>query len=101
VTIGDEMALQRSSNGSRVSKLHTQRAGQPTFDVIVEVKSKLHNQWRVTMDSGQAVDAILEGRKYPAEVRADLVIPCRFFSLVFFSWLGSLPVGVVGLLPRP
>lgn len=71
VTIGDEMAIQRSHNSSRVSKLHTQRAGQPTFDVVVEVRSRYHNQWRVVMDSGQAVDSILEGRKYLAQVRAD------------------------------
>lgn len=91
VTIGDrdEMAREKSHDGKRVSKLHTQRAAQPTFDEVVEVKSELHDQWRVTLDSGMAVDSILESRKYTAQVGAlrdwSGMLRCCNLSLVEFS----------------
>jgi hypothetical protein len=55
------------SGGGR--KLRAQRAGEPTFEIIVEVTCGKHDEWRIVMDSAAAVDAILDGQKFPVERR--------------------------------
>jgi len=62
VTLGDEEARRR---GTRKSIL--ERKGPPTFDVVVEIQD-----WErlvVRHDVAEAVDAILEGRILPPEIR--------------------------------
>jgi len=75
VTIGDDMAKELQRSGKSANKLQTKRAGQATFEVVVEVKSGSHNQWRVIVDSEDAVDSILDGRQYKAQVSADAASP--------------------------
>jgi hypothetical protein len=84
VTMGDAMAkdeAQRRQSMLRndddkdtaaminVSKTKCQRAAEPTFDAIVEVRRGAFHEWRVVMNAAEAVDRILEGRKYKAELR--------------------------------
>ena len=65
VTLGDKQAKEEGTG----SKLKAERAGEPTFDAIVELeRGKLHC-WRVVKDVAGAVDAILEGGKYPVQLR--------------------------------
>ena len=75
VTIGDEMAKELQKSGKSANKLQTKRAGEATFEVIVEVKRGSHNQWRVIVDSEDAVDSILDGRQYKAQVSVDAASP--------------------------
>jgi hypothetical protein len=73
VILGDQAAAKNkntssaSENGPR--KLLSQRAGAPTFEVIVEVQRCRINAWDVTMDAAFAVDEVLAGRKYIAQHR--------------------------------
>ena len=39
------------------------------FDVVIELNSKEVNMWTVILDVENAVDRILSGRKYEAQVR--------------------------------
>jgi len=73
VTLGDAAAEKEAhrkggANG-RISKTQTQRIGEPTFDVIVEVSRGKFNEWRVVKDAGRAVDNILDDDDYFAEMR--------------------------------
>ena len=56
-----------SSNG--VTKTIVERAGSPTFEIIVEVSRESQHSWRIVNCSATAVDAILSGRKYKAHRR--------------------------------
>lgn len=75
VTLGDDMAKEeaarKSSKGGTgiVSKTQTRRTGEPTFDVIVEVARGKFQEWRVIKDAAKAVDNILDGVEYSAEMR--------------------------------
>jgi hypothetical protein len=73
MTIGDEMARSRNARmGGIVSKMQTQRRGDSTFDVVVEIKSGVPNEWRVITDAARAVDSILSGKQYKAEVSSSV-----------------------------
>ena len=71
VTLGDEQAraYQTKYDKTEFSKLVKQRAGKPLFDVIVELNPNDFNEWTVVKDVGSAVDDILVGNKYSAEIR--------------------------------
>ena len=76
VTLGDAMAKQEASRKHAmtgeyhgVSKVKTQRSGEPTFDVVIEIRRGVHYEWRVTHDVGRAVDAILDGKRNLAQLR--------------------------------
>lgn len=46
-----------------------QRVGAPTFEVIVESRRGKYNDWRIVLDTATAVDSILRGELYTAEIR--------------------------------
>lgn len=69
VTLGDAQAKEEETRTGRLQKLKPQRAGPPTFDIIVELRRGEYNEWRIVLDSGSAIDAILEGSTYPAQRR--------------------------------
>jgi len=62
VTLSDEEAKRRGTQ-----KTVLERKAPPTFDVVVEIKD--WHQLAVHHDVAAAVDAILRGRKLPAEIR--------------------------------
>ena len=66
VTLGDEAAKKMNHS----SKLCAQRAGEPCFDVVIELTRGELNSWRVVTNVGRAVDAILAGEKYKAQTRS-------------------------------
>jgi stage III sporulation protein SpoIIIAA len=72
VTLGDMQAKLEAKrhNAPGVSKTKTERAGPPTFDIIVELSRGEHHSWRVVRDTAQAVDCILDGQPYRAERRS-------------------------------
>ena len=70
VTLGDQRALREAQNLQReFQKVKTQRAGPPTFDIIVEVSRRNKDNWRIIPNTAKAVDAILEGSNYKVERR--------------------------------
>jgi len=71
VTLGDVEARKEAlRKGQReISKTKTQRSGEPTFEVIVEVSRKSLHEWRIVSNSANAVDDILDGRPYKAQIR--------------------------------
>mmetsp|Transcript_24069 Transcript_24069/g.49678 ORF Transcript_24069/g.49678 Transcript_24069/m.49678 type:complete len:160 (+) Transcript_24069:793-1272(+) len=69
VAIGDAQALGESMISGRFNKLRSQRAGRPIFDVVIELQSGVHNECRIVVNPGQAVDDILEGRRYETHRR--------------------------------
>lgn len=66
VTVGDAEA--KKKNG-KFQKIRAQRAGPPTFDIIVELGRENPNHWRIITNAGQAVDAILGGTVYHVQRR--------------------------------
>jgi hypothetical protein len=82
VVMGDAMAREEAKrreltlqgDGMNVSvstsKTKVQRASEPTFDVIVEVRRGAFHEWRIVPDVARAVDEILDGREYRAELRS-------------------------------
>lgn len=62
VTLGDEEARRRKTRKSIL-----ERKAPPTFDVVVEIQD--WERVAVRHDVAEAVDAILEGRFMPAEIR--------------------------------
>lgn len=82
VTMGDDMAKQEArrkqeraskqdgeNRSFSVSKTKVQRGGEPTFEVIVEVRRGARHEWRIITDSARAVDSILDGLRYKAQLR--------------------------------
>ena len=85
VTIGDELAKEQAkkkqdnrnrNHGSdnvaaplQISKTLAQRKSNPVFEIIVEVSRESRHEWRIVHDSKSAVDRILDGLSYPAEIR--------------------------------
>jgi len=82
VTVGDEMAkeeakrkqkLAREQDGEHrpltVSKTKVQRGSDTTFEIIVEVSRESRHDWRIISDSAKAVDNILDGLRYHAQLR--------------------------------
>ena len=50
----------RVANGAPEKKTVLERAGAPTFDILVEVLS--HKHWRLYTDVGKTVDEMLAGK---------------------------------------
>ncbi|OQR83419.1 hypothetical protein ACHHYP_14738 [Achlya hypogyna] len=69
VTVGDALAKEKSKGDGPVRKLLAQRGGEPIFEVIVELRRGEYKTWRLVMDAAAAVDAILDGQSYEAQVR--------------------------------
>lgn len=82
VTMGDDMAREEAKRKQQlaakeqgenrsfsVSKTKVQRGGEPTFEVIIEVRRGSRHEWRVVADSAKAVDRILDGLHYKAQLR--------------------------------
>eukprot|EP00172_Hildenbrandia_rubra_P000007 Plantae.Rhodophyta-Hildenbrandia_rubra.ctg1005.p1 GENE.Plantae.Rhodophyta-Hildenbrandia_rubra.ctg1005~~Plantae.Rhodophyta-Hildenbrandia_rubra.ctg1005.p1 ORF type:complete len:759 (-),score=115.22 Plantae.Rhodophyta-Hildenbrandia_rubra.ctg1005:197-2473(-) len=69
VTLGDAAAKEQSRGKGNPSKLKSQRRGEPIFDVIVELQRGQHHDWQVVLDTANAVDQILCGKKYAAQRR--------------------------------
>jgi hypothetical protein len=68
VTLGDAQAKKNMPHG-KFQKVKTERAGPPTFDIIVELDRVKPNHWRIITNVGQAVDAILDGTAYHVQRR--------------------------------
>lgn len=47
----------------------TERVSAPTFEVVIEVQRKSYHQWVVIPDVDKAVDSVLLGAQYQAQVR--------------------------------
>ncbi|KAL4167199.1 hypothetical protein KRP22_012685 [Phytophthora ramorum] len=65
VIVGDGAAAKSANK----SKLQTQRAGNPIFDVIVELDHVVRGRCRIIWDVAKAVDSVLEGGDYTFETR--------------------------------
>ncbi|KAL4118214.1 hypothetical protein PRIC2_010541 [Phytophthora ramorum] len=65
VIVGDGAAAKSASK----SKLQTQRAGNPIFDVIVELDHVVRGRCRIIWDVAKAVDSVFEGNDYSFEAR--------------------------------
>jgi hypothetical protein len=72
VTLGDAEAKaqsQKAGNSAGLQKLRAQRAGPPTFDIIVELRRGEQHEWRVIQDVGLAADKVLDGQQFRAQRR--------------------------------
>jgi hypothetical protein len=70
VTLGDEQAKEEAKKKNKImSKLKRQRAGEPIFDMIVELSRAQRDEWTVVLDSASAVDDIIENGHYEAQIR--------------------------------
>ena len=70
VILGDERAEALAKLKGRIfGKVVSERAAQPVFDVVVEVEPDRPFEWRVVTNVGRAVDNILDGQPYAAELR--------------------------------
>ena len=70
VTVGDITAqtLQRKNNTS-FSKIRQNRSGPPIFDVVIELTQGNVHEWKIVKNVDKAVDNILAGKLYKAEIR--------------------------------
>jgi len=71
VTLGDQAAREegKKNNLGSLVKVKAQRGGDAVFDIIVELyRGRLH-EWFVVMNSGEAVDNILERGQYEVQRR--------------------------------
>ena len=64
LTLGDDAA--KKNHGS---KLKAQRAGEPIFDAILELRPGEFDTWRLITNVAGAVDAILEGEAFKIQQR--------------------------------
>lgn len=70
VTLGDAAAkIEGKKHGGGLQKTKAQRAGPPTFDIIVELRRGEQHEWRIILDARKAVDAILEGQQFAVQRR--------------------------------
>ena len=69
-TVGDKTArdLQRKNN-TGFSKVTQHRSVPPIFDVIIELTQGNLHEWKVIKNVARAVDNILAGKAYKAELR--------------------------------
>ena len=75
VTLGDSLAVREAAredpDGRRsYSKVREERATDPTFDVVVELRRGVLDEWLLVPDVAIAVDNILDGREYKVERRS-------------------------------
>ena len=69
-TVGDKTALNlQRKNKTGFSKVTQHRSGPPIFDVIIELTPGNLHEWKVIKNVTKAVDNILAGRTYKAELR--------------------------------
>ena len=59
-----------SMDSNSISKTRVQRCSEPTFEIIVEVSRESRHDWRIVSDSAKAVDRILDGLRYQAQLRS-------------------------------
>jgi stage III sporulation protein SpoIIIAA len=64
VVLGDAQAKEAGG-----SKLRVERAGPPTFDIIVELRRGAHHEWKIILDVADAVDKVLDGQQYLVQER--------------------------------
>ena len=73
VTLGDKQAKEEAKRHNldphNPPKTRSERGGPPTFEVIVELKRGERHSWRIIEDVAAAVDRILDGQTYRAQVR--------------------------------
>ncbi|KAK1937929.1 Uncharacterized protein P3T76_009666 [Phytophthora citrophthora] len=84
VILGDGAAARSGSK----NKLQTQRAGNPIFDVIVELDHEVRGRCRIIWDAVREVDNVLEGSDYVYETRQRFECSCGV-------QMGSLTPGLV------
>jgi hypothetical protein len=74
VALGDEAAKadakRRDAPHGSMNTFTTQGTNEPLFDVIVELRCGELNEWRVVMNSADAVDRILDGGDYFVQKRS-------------------------------
>jgi hypothetical protein len=73
VTLGDAEAREQAKRvgdaSAGLQKLKAQRAGPPTFDIIVELTRREQHEWRIITEVGNAVDKVLDGELFKAQRR--------------------------------
>jgi hypothetical protein len=70
VLLGDAQAeRQAKSSGGSFQKVKAERAGPPTFDIIVELKRGANHEWRIVLNTAEAVDSILQGEHFKVQRR--------------------------------
>jgi stage III sporulation protein SpoIIIAA len=71
LTLGDKEAEAEAARKGfkEKNKQKTQRAGAPIFEIIIELRRGMHNEWVITTNSAAAVDDILDGEKYHVQRR--------------------------------
>jgi stage III sporulation protein SpoIIIAA len=71
VTLGDAQARAEAKKnpGGTFQKTKAERAGPPTFDILVELKRGAHHEWKIVLDAGDAVDRVLRGEEYKVQRR--------------------------------
>jgi len=73
VVLGDVMAsrTERGKKSDGAGKLKAVRRSTPIFDIVVElgIERTDPSMCRIVHDVAFAVDSILEGKKYPCEIR--------------------------------
>jgi hypothetical protein len=62
----EDIEMWKSINGRMSKRI---RYGPPVFDVIVELTPKKFNSCKIIRNVGHAVDQVLQGKKFKAEVR--------------------------------
>jgi hypothetical protein len=68
--LGDAQAeLQAKSSGGSFQRVKAERAGPPTFDIIVEIRRGANHEWRLVWNTAEAVDSILQGVKFKVQRR--------------------------------
>ena len=50
-------------------QVRQQRGGVPVFDVIIELKPGQRNEWKIVFGVDKAVDNVLSGKTYLAQMR--------------------------------
>mmetsp|Transcript_21138 Transcript_21138/g.41202 ORF Transcript_21138/g.41202 Transcript_21138/m.41202 type:complete len:745 (-) Transcript_21138:515-2749(-) len=69
VVVGDKSAKRATAKGLPSSKHVPQRMRPPIFDVVIELEAGVLDQWRLVTDAAAAVDAVLGGGQYDAQIR--------------------------------
>ena len=59
VLLGDAQAeLQGKNSCGSFQEVKAERAGPPTFDIIVELRRGANHEWRIVLNTAEAVDGI-------------------------------------------
>ena len=69
-TVGDRTAIElQIKNKTTFSKVTQHRSSPPIFDVIIELTPGKFHEWKIVKDVARAVDDILAGKLYKAQLR--------------------------------